>query len=58
MTSAELPDDARERLDAITQLACALQDYLPGDAWHLAHAIKQVASGEITPAEALADDTD
>lgn len=45
----------RERLAAIQQLAGALKDYLPGDAWHLAHAIEQIASGAKTPAEALAE---
>jgi hypothetical protein len=31
----------------IAAIASALEDMLPGDAWHTAHAIKQLASGEI-----------
>jgi hypothetical protein len=40
-------------LDAIVVLATALMDSLPGDSWHVAHAIVQCARGEITPKEAL-----
>lgn len=45
-----------ERLAAIQKLADALGDYLPGDAWHLAHTIKQLAEDTVTVAEALAED--
>lgn len=47
-------EERGERLAAIAQLASGLKDYLPGDAWHLAHAIEQVALSERTPDEALA----
>lgn len=42
-----------ERLDVIRQFANGLEDYLPGDAWHLANTIKRLAANEITAAEAL-----
>lgn len=45
-----------ERLAAIQKLADALGDYLPGDAWHLANTIKQLAEDTVTVAEALAED--
>lgn len=45
-----------ERLAAIHKLADGLEDYLPGDTWHLAHTIKQLAEDTITVAEALAED--
>ncbi len=45
-----------ERLAAIQKLADALGDYLPGDTWHLAHTIKQLAEDTVTVAEALAED--
>lgn len=45
-----------ERLDAIRQIADCLEDYLPGDAWHLANRIKRLASNTVTVAEALAED--
>jgi hypothetical protein len=47
--------EANERLTAIQQLASALKDYIPGDAWHLAHAIEQIADGTKTVAEAMAE---
>jgi len=45
-----------ERLDVIRQFANGLEDYLPGDGWHLANAIKRLAANEITAADALAED--
>jgi len=48
-------DDADERLSVIAEIASALKDSLPGDNWHAAHAIQQVAEGKRGPAEALAE---
>lgn len=45
-----------EQLAAIATIANGLEDYLPGDTWHLAHTIKQLAEDTITVAEALAED--
>jgi hypothetical protein len=45
-----------ERLNLIRQYADGLEDHLPGDAWYLAHTIKQLAADEITVAEVLAED--
>jgi hypothetical protein len=45
-----------ERLNTIRQYADGLEDHLPGDTWHLAHTIKQLAADEITVAEVLAED--
>jgi hypothetical protein len=45
-----------ERLDTIRQYADGLEDHLPGDTWHLAHTIKQLAADEITVAEVLTED--
>jgi hypothetical protein len=42
-----------ERLDVAAQLASALCDHLPGDAWHLADAVHRLCAGEITPRQAL-----
>ncbi|MCF2531733.1 hypothetical protein [Yinghuangia soli] len=47
--------DARPRLVSIAQLADALGDQLPGDGWHLAHAIKRLADGTVTPDEIAAE---
>lgn len=47
--------DLRNRMTVIAQLADALGDSLPGDNWALAHAIKQIATGELTTEEAIAD---
>lgn len=52
VSSASL-DDMSERLAVIARLASALQDYLPGDGWDLAHSIEQCARGDLTPAQAL-----
>lgn len=48
-------DDWADRLAAIAQIADALMDSLPGDNWSLARAIEQIARGEQTPDEALAE---
>lgn len=45
-----------ERLTAIHKLADALEDYLPGNTWHLANTITRLAKNEITAAEALTED--
>jgi hypothetical protein len=55
MPDTPTPADAAERLATIQRLAAALKDYLPGDAWHLAHAIEQIAAGRKTVAEAMAE---
>ncbi len=41
------------RFTAIESIARALEDALPGDQWHAAHALRRLATGEITPDEAL-----
>lgn len=46
-------DNATERLAAIAELAEGLMDYLPGNGWSAAYAIKQLADGKWTPAEAF-----
>lgn len=51
----DTPADTSGRLSAIQRLANALKDYLPGDAWNLAHAIEQIASGRQSVAEAMAE---
>ncbi|OKI19285.1 hypothetical protein [Streptomyces sp. CB03911] len=38
---------------AMESIARALEDALPGDQWHTAHALRRLAAGEITPDEAL-----
>lgn len=43
-----------ERLTVAAQLAGALVDYLPGEGWTLADALRRVCAGEITPRHALA----
>lgn len=45
-----------ERLAAIQTIADGLEDHLPGDTWHLANTIKQLAEDTITVAEALTED--
>lgn len=45
-----------ERLAAIQTIADGLEDHLPGDTWHLANTIKQLAEDTITVAEALSED--
>lgn len=45
--------DESERLSVIARIASALKDSLPGDNWHTAHAIQQIAEGQQMPAEAL-----
>lgn len=47
------PDNATERLAAIAELAEGLMDYLPGNGWSSAYAIRQMAEGHWTPAEAF-----
>lgn len=47
-----------ERLNTIREYADGLEDHLVGDAWHLAHTIKQLAADEITVVEVLAEDGD
>lgn len=44
-----------EQLAAIQTIADGLEDYLIGDSWHLANAIKRLAKNEITAVEALAE---
>lgn len=46
-------DDTQERLEAIGKIAVALSQSLPGDNWALAWAIRQLAEGRCTPAEAF-----
>jgi len=46
-------DHADERLSAIRQLASVLKDSLPGDNWHIAHTIEQLATADVSPADAL-----
>ena len=41
------------RFTAIESIALALEDALPGDAWHAANALRRLAAGELTPDEAL-----
>lgn len=48
-------EDAAERLAAITKIADALMDHLPGDNWSMAYVIWQIAQGERSAAEALSD---
>ena len=43
-----------ERLDTIRRIADGLEDYLPGDAWHLANRIKRLAANTVTVVDALA----
>ncbi|MFD7512271.1 hypothetical protein ACFV5N_23450 [Streptomyces sp. NPDC059853] len=50
---AAVRTDAEQRLATAAQLAGALCDHLPGDAWTLAHAIRRLCNGEITPEQAL-----
>lgn len=45
-----------ERLDTIRRIADGLEDYLPGDAWHLANRIKRLAANTVTVVDALAED--
>ena len=42
-----------ERFAAIEMIATALADALPGDNWHMTHAIKRIASGEGSVADEL-----
>jgi hypothetical protein len=46
--------DQSDRLELIAGFADALADRLPGDSWHLAHAIREVALGHMTIDEAVA----
>lgn len=58
ITETEADRDAHaERLATAAKLAGALGDYLPGDGWHLADAIRRLCEGDITPEQALDDTT-
>lgn len=46
-------NDATERLAAIAELSEGLMDFLPGNGWPLAYAVKQLADGKWTPTEAF-----
>ena len=49
-------DGHADQLATAAKLAGALGDYLPGEGWHLAEAIRRLCEGEIPPEQAL-DDT-
>lgn len=48
------PVTPAQRSAAIERLADALADALCGDGWHVADAIRGIAAGRVTPAEAYA----
>lgn len=46
-------DDLAERLVTAAQLASALTDHLPGEAWNLAEAVRVLCAEEISTGQAL-----
>jgi hypothetical protein len=48
----EFDTDRTERLALIVELADALTNH-GGEGWHLAYAIRELAKGYMTPAEAI-----